>query len=94
MGNIVQSGGYKVISATGNVTPIQGDLVGIWVSSASATPTITIYDSALKSDQDPIVLATFTPVAATAFNFFDGLYLSRGMYVVIGGTVSATFGFD
>ena len=85
---------YVAISATSQIKPNAAKLKSIFISSATSNPTITIYDSALKSDQDPIVLATFTPVAATAFNFFDGLYLSRGMYVVIGGTVSATFGFD
>ena len=87
MGNIVQSGGYKVISATGNVTPMIGDLLGIWVSAASATPTITIYDSATTTTTDPIA-TVFTPVAGTFYNI-PASY-EAGLYIVIGGTVSAT----
>ena len=87
MGNIVQSGGYKVISATGNVTPMLGDLLGIWVSAASGTPTITIYDSATTTTTDPIA-TVFTPAAATFYNI-PASY-EYGLYIVISGTVSAT----
>ena len=87
MGNQVITGGYKVISATGNVTPIIGDLVGIFVSAASATPTITIYDSATTTTTLPIA-TVFTPVAGTFYNI--PVSYTTGLYIVIGGTVSAT----
>jgi len=85
---------YVAITATAQIKTDAAKLKTIFVSSASNTPTITVYDSATKSNSDPVVLAVFTPTAATAYNFFDGLYLSKGLYVVISGTVSATFGFD
>ena len=87
MGNQVITGGYKVISATGNVTPIQGDLIGIWVSAASATPTITIYDSATTTTTTPIA-TVFTPAGATFYSI--PVSYTVGLYIVIGGTVSAT----
>ena len=43
-GVALQVGGYKAISATGNVAPIASKLLGIFVSAASSTPTITVYD--------------------------------------------------
>jgi len=83
-------GGYKQISATGNVCPLPTNLVGIFVSAASATPTITIYDDASTGTTTKVV-DVFTPAAATYYPIPAGL--SKGLYVVISGTVSATFIF-
>ena len=43
---------------------------------------------------DVTVLGVFTPVAATNYNFFDGLNTENGIYVVISGTVKATFYYE
>lgn len=88
--NTVNTGGYKQISATGNVSPINTDLLGIFVSAASGTPTITIYDSATTTTTAKVV-DTFTPVAATYYTIPAST--TAGLYVVIGGTVSATVFF-
>ena len=85
---------YAAISATTQIKPIAGKINGIFVSAASSTPTITVYDSAVSSTSDPVVLATFTPTANTNHNFFQGLYTNKGIYVVIGGTVSATISYE
>ena len=85
---------YKQISATTQVKPAAGKLKGLFVSAASSTPTITVYDSAVSSTSDPVVLATFTPTSNTMHNFFQGLYTNKGIYVVIGGTVSATISYE
>lgn len=85
---------YKQISATTQVKPAAGKLKGLFVSAASSTPTITIYDSATFSTSDPKIIDTFTPVAGTNHNFYDGIYAKNGLYVVIGGTVSATIAFE
>lgn len=85
---------YAAITATAQIKPAAGKLIGIFVSSASSTPTITVYDSAASSASDPVVLATFTPTANTMHNFFQGLYTNKGIYVVIGGTVSATISYE
>lgn len=80
---------YKQISATTNVRPVSGVLGGIFVSAASATPTITVYDSATTTTTTKIV-DTFTPVAGTYYPL--PFSLSNGCYVVISGTVSCTVG--
>lgn len=85
---------YAAITATAQIKPAAGKLNGIFVSSASSTPTITVYDSSASSASDPVVLATFTPTGNTMHNFFNGLYLNKGLYVVISGTVSATISYE
>lgn len=85
---------YTAITATTQIKRDAGKLNGIFVSSASSTPTITVYDSFSSSTSDPVVLATFTPTANTMHNFFQGLYTNKGIYVVIGGTVSATISYE
>jgi hypothetical protein len=85
---------YAAISATTQIKVSAGKLNGIFVSSASSTPTITVYDSFKSSNSDPVVLATFTPTGNTNHNFYPGIYVNKGIYVVISGTVSATISFE
>jgi hypothetical protein len=85
---------YTAITATTQIKREAGKLNGIFVSSASSTPTITVYDSYSSSASDPVVLATFTPTGNTMHNFFQGLYVNKGIYVVISGTVSATISYE
>lgn len=85
---------YTAITSTTQIKRDAGKLNGIFVSSASSTPTITVYDSSASSTSDPVVIATFTPTANTMHNFFQGLYTNKGIYVVIGGTVSATISYE
>jgi hypothetical protein len=85
---------YTAITATAQIKRDAGKLNGIFVSSASSTPTITVYDSYSSSASDPVVLATFTPTGNTMHNFFQGLYVNKGIYVVISGTVSATISYE
>lgn len=82
-----QTGGYKQITATGNVSAYPCKLVGIFVSAATSTPTITVYDSATTTTTAPVV-TVFTPTAGTWYTIPAAT--SAGLYVVIGGTVSAT----
>jgi len=85
---------YTAITATAQIKRDAGKLNGIFVSSASSTPTITVYDSSASSASDPVILATFTPTGNTMHNFFQGLFVNKGIYVVIGGTVSATISYE
>lgn len=85
---------YKQLSATAQIKPMAGKLKGLFVSAASSTPTITIYDSPNSLNTDPKVIDTFTPTAGVNYNFFDGLYLNNGLYVVISGTVSCTIAYE
>ena len=85
---------YTAISATANIKPAAGKLKGIFVSAASATPTIIVYDSAATTTTKT-VLAVFTPAAATSYVLpIDGIYCNNGIYVVISGTVTATVIFE
>jgi hypothetical protein len=81
---------YTYITASANIKPMAGKLKGIFVSAASSTPPITVYDSAAATTTD-IILGVFTPAAATSYMLpLDGAYAKNGLYVAIGGTVAAT----
>ena len=82
---------YSYISTTSQIKVGAGKLKGIFVSAASGTPTITVYDSDAKATTTTVV-GVFTPAAATnyPFNSFDGIYLNKGLYIALSGTVTAT----
>jgi ABC-type nitrate/sulfonate/bicarbonate transport system substrate-binding protein len=81
---------YTYITASANIKPAAGKLKGIFVSAASSTPTITVYDSAAATTTTTL-LGVFTPTAATSYILpLEGAYAKNGIYVVISGTVSAT----
>lgn len=64
----------------------QGTLLGIFVASASATPTIKVWNS--LSASGAVIVNTFTPIAGTFYPLpfsFD-----VGCFIEIGGTVDAT----
>jgi hypothetical protein len=85
---------YTYISASANIKPMAGKLKGIFVSAASNTPTIAVYDSSNTTTTKPI-LGVFTPVSATSYLLpLDGAYAKDGLYVVIGGTVTATIIYE
>jgi hypothetical protein len=89
------SANYKSISATNQVKIGLTVLKGIFVSAASSTPTITVYDSGTASNSDPTILGVFTPVAAGNYLFTaNGITASKGIYVVISGTVVATIIYE
>jgi hypothetical protein len=81
------------LEATTLVKSAPAKLKGIFVSSAADTPTIAIYDTQ-TSGTSVKVLNTFTPVAATNYNFYDGLNTANGIYVVISGTVKCTVYYE
>ena len=84
---------YAYLTATSLVKNSQGKIKGIMVSAASSTPTITIYDNETATASGTVI-DTFTPVAGTNYNFFDGINTKNGIYVVIGGTVKATVYYE
>lgn len=84
---------YAQISATKLIKNSQGKVKGIMVSAASSTPTITVYDEETAGTTTKVI-DTFTPVAGTNYNFYDGINTKNGIYVVIGGTVSATVYYE
>jgi hypothetical protein len=80
-------GGYKQLSATANVSPLPSNLLGVFVSS-STSGTVTVYDSATTTTTAKMI-DTFTAAAATYYPF--NVSTASGIYVVLGGTISATF---
>jgi len=81
---------YTYITASKQIKVGAGKLRGIFVSSASSTPTITIYD--VQTGTDTTMIGAFTPVGATFYPFgsLDGAFFNQGLNVVISGTVAAT----
>jgi len=81
---------YTYITVSKQIKVGQGKLKGIFVSAASSTPTITIYD--VQSGTTTTMVGVFTPVAATFYPFgqYDGAFFNQGLNVVISGTVAAT----
>jgi hypothetical protein len=79
-------GGYRNITATGNLSPVPGAILGVLCSTTTAG-TIQFYDSATNTTTTPITgvitpaAGSFTPIKAFAAN---------GVYAVITGTLNAT----
>ncbi len=88
---------YMGLTATGNLKLGPGKLKGWFVSTASGSPTVTIYDSRNKSSSDPAIIATFVPVAGASVRLTGddgGVGFTNGAYVVIADTVNVTFFFE
>jgi hypothetical protein len=81
---------YTYITASKQIKVGAGKLKGIFVSSASGTPTITIYD--VQTGTATTMVGVFTPVGATYYPMgnYDGSFFNQGLNVVLGGTVAAT----
>lgn len=77
----------KNITATTVFPTTRGGIKGIFVSSASGSPTIKVWDNNAASGA--VLVNTFTPVAATWYEFGLAGY-GTGLTVQIGGTVSCT----
>ena len=80
---------YRNLTATAQVKVGAGKLKSIFVSSGTS-PTIAIYDSATASTADPVIMATFTGATPGTYALTGdegGVYFSKGLYVVVGGTL-------
>lgn len=82
MNPVSESQNYKNITSTTTVYTGTGGLLGIFVASASSTPTIKVSDGA------GTMVNTFTPVGAT-FYPLPGRF-NTSLVVTIGGTVDCT----
>lgn len=76
----------KNITSTTTVFTGPGALIGIWVSSASGSPTLKVQDGANT------LANTFTPVAATWYTL--PFRFSTSLIVTVGGTVDCTIGWS
>jgi hypothetical protein len=80
-------GGYKQFSATGNISTVPVSLLG-FIISTSTSGTLTIYDDPATGTT---IKAIDTTAALTGGTFVSmPISLSKGLYVVVGGTISAT----
>ena len=87
---------YRGMTVTGTAKLGPGKLVALFISSASNTPLVTVYDSRNASTNDPTILAQFVPaVGAIALTGSEaGVGFTNGLYIVISGTVSLTAFFN
>lgn len=74
----------KNISASTLIKTGQGVLGGVFVSSASGSPTLKIYDG--TDNTGTVLINTVTPVAATWLRL--PVAFGTGLYVEIGATTS------
>jgi|SRR5882757_887804 len=79
------------VATVGSATASNGFIRGIFVSAASATPTITVYDDPAAGTSTKII-DTFIPVASTFYSL-PAKY-KTGCNVVITGTVSCTIFYN
>lgn len=80
------SGGYKNITATGNVSPVPATIIGVLCATTTGG-TFIVYDSATTGTGTPIT-GTITPAAGS----FTPIYAdaTAGLYIVVGGTANLT----
>ena len=83
---VQETSSYTNISTSTLIRTGRGALTGIFVASASATPTIKVWDN--TSAATTILVNTFTPAAATFYPIPAAF--GTGLYVTIGGTVDCT----
>ena len=81
-----ESASFINITASTLVRGNPANLLGIFVSSASSTPTIKVWDSTAASGT--VCVDTFTPIAGSFYAMPASC--ASGIFVSLGGTVSAT----
>tara|TARA_R110000868_G_scaffold206636_1_gene455450 strand:- start:1704 stop:1970 length:267 start_codon:yes stop_codon:yes gene_type:complete len=85
---------YKQLAATNQVKVGAGKLYGIQVSSTTSG-TLAVYDSATASTSDPKIANTITVTAGAQYlDFPAGMWFSKGLYVVAGGTIEFTVVYE
>ena len=90
----------SVTAGVPNKTTIKsgfGKLKGIFCSSASATPRVTVHDSATQTATDPTIISLLTPQASENYPLSGsdgGIGFSRGLYILATGTMELTFIYE
>ncbi|NBS24485.1 MAG: hypothetical protein EBS78_11080 [Altererythrobacter sp.] len=80
--NVTQAQNYTNLTSTTTVASGPGGMFGIFVASASSTPTLKVTDGAAT------VVNTFTPVGATFYTI--PARFGTDLKVTVGGTVDCT----
>lgn len=77
-------------SASAQIKPSQGRLIGL-VFSSTSSGTIVVYDSPDGDTNDPKIINTLTPAAGTAMFFGPGgIQFNKGLYVAVSATLEFT----
>jgi hypothetical protein len=90
----------SVTTSVPNKTTIKtgfGKLKGIFCSSASATPRVTVHDSATQTAADGTIVSLLTPQGSENYPLSGddgGIGFSRGLYVLTTGTMELTFIYE
>ena len=90
----------SVTAGVPNKTTIKvgfGKLKGIFCSSASATPRVTVHDSATQTATDPTIISLLTPQHGENYPLSGsdgGIGFSRGLYILATGTMELTFIYE
>ena len=84
--SVSEGGNYTNISASTLIRTGPGKLLGIFVASASSTPTIKVWDN--TSAATTVIVNTFTPGSGTFYPI--PCRFETGCYVTISGTVDCT----
>ena len=85
-------GGVSYLNVTSSVLVKSGGgyCVGIFVASASSSPTIKLWDQ--TSAATPVLVNTFTPFAGTWYPI--PFRFTNGLFITIGGTVDCTVSYN
>lgn len=83
---VAEAAPFTNISASGQVMTVACSLMGIFVASASASPTIKVWDSLSAAGR--ICVNTFTPLPGTFYPIPGAM--SIGIFVTLSGTVDCT----
>ena len=84
--DVTETAGYSNITASAAVRSGRGRLLGIFVASASATPTIKVWDNTAASGA--VIVNTFVPIGGVFYPI--PARFATGCYVTISGTVDCT----
>lgn len=85
--NFVSEGAnYSNITGDTLIRTGSGYLLGIFVASASSSPTIKVWDN--TSGATTVIVNTFTPIAGTFYPI--PCTFRTGLYVDVGGTLDIT----
>ena len=87
---VTEGSRYANLSASALVKTGVGSLTGIFVASASSTPTVKIW--AAVTAAAPILVNTFTPLPGVFYPM--PAQFTAGLYVTISGTVDLTVFYD
>lgn len=91
LGSFPFAGGAKYLNGTTSqqVKGSEGDLIGIFVDAASATPTLKLWDNTAGSGT--VLVTAFTPTAGTWY--WLPFHFGTGLFITVSGTVGYTISY-